>query len=89
MQKRRATMNTGKVGHALLGQSDGSQTGAGSSGPSAIINQNSVDESVMGVSGLLLGFTYGIQYNPQNPGNCYDSMSSILSELDLILSVLS
>ncbi len=43
----------------------------------------------MGLTGLLLGFTYGIQYNAQTPGECYNSMQSTLLEVELIGSVLS
>lgn len=34
------------------------------------------DTSMMGILGQILGFAYGLQYDPKSPGTCYTSLES-------------
>jgi hypothetical protein len=35
-----------------------------------------VDTSIPGMLGQLLGFAYGLQYDPKKPGKCYTSIEA-------------
>ena len=57
----------------------GGGSSSGTSGPSAIVNKNTVDESQNGIVGWALGLAYGLQFNPQNSGVCYESTRSTIN----------
>jgi hypothetical protein len=56
--------------------------------PSAVVNINSVDESVNGIVGWALGIAYGLQSSQLKSGVCYDAVDSTISLLEAIYLVL-
>lgn len=46
------------------------------------------DFDLNGLLGTMLGFSYGLQYDPKKPGICYQSIESTALEMDNILAAL-
>ena len=50
---------------------------------------NNVDTTQMGAAGWALGFSYGLQNNPQAPGKCYSALQVMITDLSALSSILS
>ena len=55
--------------------------------PSAVVNINSVDESVNGIVGWALGISFGLQSSQLKSSVCYDSVDSTILLLESIYLV--
>ena len=49
---------------------------------------NKPDTDLNGLLGTLLGFSYGLQYDPKKPGICYSSIEDTALEMENILVLL-
>jgi hypothetical protein len=55
-----------------------------------VINiDNTVNVEKDGLFGILLGFSYGIQFNPVKPGVCYDTLETTLNDLSNLVFILT
>ena len=49
---------------------------------------NTPDKSLNGILGSILGFSYGLQYDPKKPGSCYTAIEDTAFEIDNLLVIL-
>ena len=80
----------GMEGEGRAGKSNGNGNGNGNNPkyPSPVENVPEVDESAEGITGFVLGVSFGLQYDQNRPGECYIAIEYELETVGQIVELL-